>query len=115
MRIQRIARQRRALLHLIGHRQLTESIAMTLTNTLLVAEPKLPHLRIEIWRSAFRLSPGRSERYSDWPMRMLAREYGASYSLCEVMLDQFLVAMKDRAKNRHYLYNSMEEQPVAVN
>ena len=46
-------------------------------------------------------------------MRMLAREYGASYTLCEVMLDQFLVSMKDRAKNRHYLYNSEAEQPVA--
>ena len=51
--------------------------------------------------------------YSDWPMRMLAREHGASYTLCEVMLDQFLVAMKNREKNRHFLYNSPEEQPVA--
>lgn len=51
--------------------------------------------------------------YSDWPMRMLAREHGASYTLCEVMLDEFLVTFKNRNKNRHYLYNSPEEQPVA--
>lgn len=51
--------------------------------------------------------------YSDWPMRLIAREHGASYSLCEVMLDQFLVTFKDRQKNRHFLYNSLEEQPVA--
>ncbi|MGN6548073.1 MAG: tRNA dihydrouridine synthase [Aureliella sp.] len=51
--------------------------------------------------------------YSDWPMRMLAREHGASYTLCEVMLDQFLVALKDREKNKHFLYNSADEQPVA--
>lgn len=51
--------------------------------------------------------------YSDWPMRLLARRFGASYTLCEVMLDQFLVTMKDRQKNRHYLFNSDEEQPVA--
>ena len=25
--------------------------------------------------------------YSDWPMRLLARRHGASYTLCEVMLD----------------------------
>lgn len=46
-------------------------------------------------------------------MRMLAREHGASYSLCEVMLDQFLIAFRDRSKNKHFLYNSIEEQPVA--
>lgn len=51
--------------------------------------------------------------YSDWPMRMLAREHGASYTLCEVMLDQFLVALKDRQRNQHFLYNSADEQPVA--
>lgn len=51
--------------------------------------------------------------YSDWPMRMLAREHGASYTLCEVMLDQFLVALRDRQRNQHFLYNSAEEQPVA--
>ena len=51
--------------------------------------------------------------YSDWPMRLLARRFGASYSLCEVMLDQFLVSMRDRQRNRHFLYNTAEEQPVA--
>lgn len=51
--------------------------------------------------------------YSDWPMRMIAREHGASYSLCEVMLDKFLVGLKDRGKNKHFLYNSEEEKPVA--
>ncbi len=51
--------------------------------------------------------------YSDWPMRLLAREHGASYSLCEVMLDQFLVNLRDREKNRHFLYNTAEEKPVA--
>ncbi len=50
--------------------------------------------------------------YSDWPMRLLAREHGASYSLCEVMLDQFLVSVKQRERTRHFLYNSAEEQPV---
>ncbi len=51
--------------------------------------------------------------YSDWPMRLLAREHGASYSLCEVMLDQFLVSFRDRKKNKHFLYNTPDEQPVA--
>lgn len=51
--------------------------------------------------------------YSDWPMRMLAREHGASYTLCEVMLDQFLVNLNSKAKNKHFLYNTEEERPVA--
>lgn len=51
--------------------------------------------------------------YSDWPMRKLAREHGASYTLCEVMLDQFLVSLKNREKNKHFLYNTSDEQPVA--
>jgi len=46
-------------------------------------------------------------------MRLLARQHGASYSLCEVMLDQFLVTLRDRKRNRHFLYNTLEEQPVA--
>ena len=50
--------------------------------------------------------------YSDWPMRVLARRLGASYALCEVMLDQFLLTVKPRKKNRHFLYVSDEEHPV---
>jgi len=50
--------------------------------------------------------------YSDWPMRLIARRHGASYSLCEVMLDQFLVAFKDRSRNRHFLYRTDDERPV---
>ena len=50
--------------------------------------------------------------YSDWPMRVIARRHGASYSLCEVMLDQFLLAVKNRKKNRHFLHVSDEEHPV---
>lgn len=46
-------------------------------------------------------------------MRMIAREHGASYTLCEVMLDQFLVSLKNRQKNKHFLFNTLDEQPVA--
>ncbi len=28
--------------------------------------------------------------YSDWPMRVIARRLGAAYTVCEVMLDQFM-------------------------
>jgi len=50
--------------------------------------------------------------YSDWPMRKIARRLGAGYAVCEVMLDQFLVAIKQRAKTRHFLHLDDEERPV---
>ncbi|MCA9179129.1 MAG: tRNA-dihydrouridine synthase [Planctomycetales bacterium] len=51
--------------------------------------------------------------YSDWPMRVIARRLGAPYTLCEVMLDQFLVSIRGRARTRHFLHLSDEEHPVA--
>ncbi|MFO0905150.1 MAG: tRNA-dihydrouridine synthase [Pirellulales bacterium] len=50
--------------------------------------------------------------YSDWPMRLLARRTGASYALCEVMLDQFLVTLKDRKRTSHFLHITDDERPV---
>jgi nifR3 family TIM-barrel protein len=50
--------------------------------------------------------------YSDAPMRLISRRYGASYGICEVMLDQFLVAVKDRRKNQHFLHIFDDERPV---
>ena len=50
--------------------------------------------------------------YSDAPMRLISRRHGASYGVCEVMLDQFLVAVKKRQKNKHFLYIIPEERPV---
>lgn len=50
--------------------------------------------------------------YSDWPMRVIARRLGASYTVCEVMLDQFLVNLKPRKRTSHFLHISDEEHPV---
>ncbi len=50
--------------------------------------------------------------YSDWPMRVVARSLGAPYTLCEVMLDQFLTQLKDRRRTSHFLHISDDEHPV---
>ena len=50
--------------------------------------------------------------YSDWPMRVIARRLGASYTICEVMLDQFLTSPKERKRTSHFLHISDEEHPV---
>ena len=50
--------------------------------------------------------------YSDSPMRLIARRLGAPYTICEVMLDQFLVALKERKRTSHFLHIAHEEHPV---
>ena len=50
--------------------------------------------------------------YSDWAMRVIARRLGAPYTLCEVMLDQFLLEASHTSKNRRRLRVSDEEHPV---
>jgi len=50
--------------------------------------------------------------YSDTPMRLIARRLGASYTLCEVMLDKLILEIKQRRRNRHLMYVADEEHPV---
>ncbi len=50
--------------------------------------------------------------YSDWAMRMIARRLGAPYASCEVMLDQFLLQVRQRQRTRHFLYLSDDDHPV---
>src|SRR6056297_876570 len=50
--------------------------------------------------------------YSDLPMRVLARRYGASYTICEVMLDQILVSLTKRQKTKHFLDIHPDDPPV---
>src|SRR3954452_25500219 len=50
--------------------------------------------------------------YSDMPMRVIARRLGASYTLCEVMLDKFIIALKPRRRNRPYLDVADEGHPT---
>ncbi len=73
---------------------------------------QLRELRIGSVKIGFPVVQAALSGYSDWPMRVVARRHGASYALCEVMLDQFLVALKDRAKTRHFLHIGDEEHPV---
>jgi tRNA-dihydrouridine synthase B len=50
--------------------------------------------------------------YSDLPMRVLARRFGAAYSLCEVLLDTFITVMGTNRKNLARVAVSPEEHPV---
>jgi len=52
--------------------------------------------------------------YSDWPMRAVARELGAPYSIAEVAIDSFVANLKDRARTRHHLLVRDEDHPVGA-
>ena len=73
---------------------------------------KLRQLSIGNLEIGFPIVQAALSGYSDSPMRTIARRLGASYSICEVMLDQFLVAVKQRKKTRHFLHIRDEEHPV---
>jgi tRNA-dihydrouridine synthase B len=68
----------------------------------------LPPLRIGTVHLDFPVVQAALSGYSDWPMRLIARRHGASYGLCEVMLDRFLV----QGKKLRNLHISDDERPV---
>ncbi|MEI7699843.1 MAG: tRNA-dihydrouridine synthase [Planctomycetia bacterium] len=52
--------------------------------------------------------------YSDWPMRALAREMGAPYSIAEVVIDAFVNNLKERSRTRHHLLVTDDDHPVGA-
>ncbi len=50
--------------------------------------------------------------YSDMPMRLIARRHGAPYTICEVLLDRFILELKPRRRNRHVLNIAEDEHPT---
>ncbi|HWL09885.1 MAG TPA: tRNA-dihydrouridine synthase family protein [Planctomicrobium sp.] len=52
--------------------------------------------------------------YSDWAMRTLARQFGASYTIAEVMLDRFVNEVRGTGKTDHYLRVEQGDHPVGA-
>ncbi len=75
-------------------------------------EVQLQRLKIGSVEIGFPVVQAALSGYSDWPMRVIARRLGAPYTLCEVMLDQFLTQLKDRQRTSHFLHVSADEHPV---
>ena len=50
--------------------------------------------------------------YSDLPMRVLARRFGAAYALCEVLLDTFVTVIGSDRRNLARVAVADEEHPV---
>jgi tRNA-dihydrouridine synthase B len=52
--------------------------------------------------------------YSDWPMRVIAKRLGAPYTICEVMLDRFVVDVSKGGKAKRFLRVTDEEHPCGA-
>ncbi len=78
----------------------------------MISATQLKPLKIGDVQIGFPIVQAALSGYSDWPMRVIARRQGAPYTICEVMLDQFLVNFKQRKKTGHFLHISEEEHPV---
>ncbi|MCC7083848.1 MAG: tRNA-dihydrouridine synthase [Pirellulales bacterium] len=77
-----------------------------------VSQPCLPPLRIGNVEIGFAAVQAALSGYSDWAMRVVARRLGAPYTLCEVLLDQFVVTAGTSKKNQRKLRVTDEEHPV---
>jgi len=52
--------------------------------------------------------------YTDWPTRTIARRLGAGYTICEVMLDRFILNVTKGNKARRYIRVTDEDHPVGA-
>lgn len=52
--------------------------------------------------------------YSDPPMRRIAKRFGAEFTLCEVMLDQFVISVSKGRKSRFYLSLLESDHPCGA-
>lgn len=52
--------------------------------------------------------------YSDWPMRALAKEFGASYTVAEVMIDRFASQVKGSGRTGHHFRVDETDHPVGA-
>lgn len=69
-------------------------------------------LRIGSVRLNFPVVQAALSGYSDAAMRLVSRRLGAPYTLCEVMLDQFVLQVCERRKNHHIMRVDPGEHPV---
>src|ERR1700752_3975275 len=74
--------------------------------------PAIQDLKIGPLQLDFPVVQAALSGYSDWPMRVIARRMGAPYTLCEVLLDRFVLDQKMQRANRRQLKVTDDEHPV---
>ncbi|MBQ5789242.1 MAG: tRNA-dihydrouridine synthase family protein, partial [Thermoguttaceae bacterium] len=76
-----------------------------------MSEPLFPPLKIGKLYLGTPIIQAPLSGYSDAPMRRLARKFGASFALCEVFLDQFILNVSKKSKSRLYLATRDSDKP----
>ncbi len=76
--------------------------------------PELKPLSIGAVEIGFPVVQAALSGYSDWPMRLVARRLGAPYTIAEVMIDRFVLDLKNSRRTKHYLQVTDEEHPVSA-
>lgn len=76
--------------------------------------PDLPRLHLGSVVIDFPVVQAPLSGYSDWPMRVIARRLGAAYTVCEVMLDQFIVNVTKGRKAKRFLRVTDDEHPCGA-
>ena len=74
----------------------------------------LPHLQLGNVRLEHPFVQAALSGYSDRPMRSLARAYGASYTVAEVMIDRFALEAKGGGKTGHHFHVEAADHPVGA-
>ncbi|HTQ40006.1 MAG TPA: tRNA-dihydrouridine synthase [Pirellulales bacterium] len=86
--------------------------AEAVTHCLPPTASRLPDLRIGNVHIGFPVVQAALSGYSDAAMRVIARRLGAPYTLCEVLLDQFVNTTGHSKKSNRRLHVADEEHPV---
>lgn len=79
-----------------------------------VDRPAVPALSLGPQRLPHPFVQAALSGYSDWPMRRLARQHGAAYTLAEVMLDRFVNEVRGTGRSSHHLLVAEEDHPVGA-
>jgi tRNA-dihydrouridine synthase B len=74
----------------------------------------LPQLHIGPVAINFPVVQAALSGYSDRPMRVIAHRLGAPYSVCEVLLDQFILSVTKGNKARRFIHVGDEEHPCGA-
>jgi len=82
------------------------------TPTMIISD--LPQLRIGPLALDFPVVQAPLSGYSDWPMRVISRRFGAAYTVCEVMLDQFILNVTKGRKAKRFLRVTDDEHPCGA-
>jgi len=73
-----------------------------------------PMLRFDPLQLQFPIIQAALSGYSDAPMRQIARECGAEFTLCEVFLNQFVVNVSQGKKSKLYLAMEATDHPTGA-